>query len=260
MDIEATVDRATRHHGEFADKITFWVTLTNLGDGVRINHMALYYQDPIGAIPNNCADIVRLKADMTKEVKLCFAVGHDVEPKALAFVVAATTDYGFGVTNKVHVLPFDSNQCGEGFAGNTGCQAIQRINVRDIYPEPEMCVESPMLPTVGTAVYHPVFRDIILTFDTPVWFAEDWRENMAILFKNDTSIITVDGLDHTTRNLVYGNSTFAWLSLAWTDYTNFELDDSHVAEMTLSIDPGTIMYGNGQTLDTRLNVPVELVP
>ena len=210
-----------------------------------------------------CDTHLTIQPGQTKPMKLCYDFRQDDHvPGFTAYVY--DREVHNGVSDQIEfgvALPGYLDTC-ERYFDNFCLESGRQVKYQEVPTGPAshvQCVQTNQL-TVGTAVYHPVFRDIILTFDTPVWFAEDWRENMSILFENDTGIITVNGLDHTTRNLVHGNSTFAWLSLAYVDYTDFEFDDSHVAEMTLSIDPGTIMYGDGQTLDTRLNVPVNLVP
>lgn len=259
LDVSAVVTDVVREHGVFVDVWTVTVDITNTDSQTLFLDVSHLWTD-LDSVENNCEalDWTVLRPGQTKELTACFLVETELEATGISF-------YGYYRASQdvmIHLLPFTTGQCELAYEG-VSCQRIQRIDrlIEDIEPEPVQCVAPPSTPTddaptVGSAAYHTNLDDMILTFDTPVTLADGWQDSMSILATNGTDNITLDGLRSTTSNLMPDDSTLVWLSLSFSDYR--QLDD--ITALTLSIDPGTITYDDGQTLGIRLNVPVALVP
>lgn len=269
MDITAEVTNIERVHGMLLDEWEFTVEVTN-NEAYTIDVALQYvFTDPYDILsdcppPPEYADYVELRPGRSATLSLCVVGYFDMEPDSLAIEGWLDPDSTYATSR--HILAFYRDACNQALDGLTcSTQSITRL-IHDIEPESMQCVaptpaptgDAPTThtPTIGTAAYHTYLDDMLLTFDMPVTLHDGWQDGMSILATNGTDNITLDGLVSTTRNLMQDGSTLVWLSLAFSDYT--QLDD--ITALTLRIDPGTIMYGDGQTINTRLNVPVELVP
>ncbi len=250
LPLDAVVTDVVRERGVFADKLTFTLTVTNNGNAVAdINSVDLWGQGESGAAPDRCLGPVSIHTYETKQLKPCFIVEPAAVPAALAFNDVPTHDSGWSITVRQHVLPFAGGQCGDGHAAGNSCQAIQRIAglVRDAEPEPAVCAPPPKAaPAVGSAVYHKYMSDIILTFDMPVTLADGWHENIGVYAQAESGAVRLDRLDPGGRNMVQGSSHLVWLSLDFGDAQRL----AGVTDMALRIAPGTIVYGDGDALES----------
>ena len=250
LPLDVVVTDVVRERGAFADRLTFTIIVTNNGNAVAdVNAVELRDRGGFGAAPDRCLGPVSIHIYETMQLKPCFTVGHAAVPEALAFSDVPMHDDGRDITARQHVLPFAAGQCGDGHAAGNSCQAVQDITglIRDAEPEPAMCVPSPgAAPAVGSAVYHKYMSDIILTFDMPVTLADGWHENIAIYARAESGAVRLDSLDAGGRNMVPGSSHLVWLSLDFGDAQRL----AGVTDMALRIAPGTIVYGDGNALES----------
>lgn len=266
MDITVEVIDIEVQRGQFADQWTFAVRATNnMPHEINLNLSPEAWTES-GGYSAECppitfsADTNIVRPRQSVILSTCTITHSDlVNMDVTGWLDTDET----GSPTSIHLLDFVFNPCDAVFDGAT-CSYHNIDNViREVASEPTQCVAPPSTPapindtpTIGSAAYHTYMADLILSFDMPVMLAEDWHENMSILATNGTDDIMLDGLKPTTRSLMQDDSTLVWLSMSFSDYR--QLDD--ITELMLRIDPGTILYGDGQALDIRLNVPVELVP
>lgn len=269
LDIHVTVTDVVREHGNHTDRLTFTITLQNMGGKViSIEGIYLWDQSKRGSFTGSCVGgTVYLMPTETRQIEPCFAVFPATTPKAILFVDESQEGTTHGARHIIqrHALPFASGVCGDGYVRDHSCQELQHIAplIRNIEPEPIVC-EAPApaidpakdIPIINSAIYHRHLNYTILTFDTPVTLADNWHGNVSVLAETGSGAVELDGLDAGARSLMPDSSTLVWLSLAYDDAKQLV----GVTNMTLRLGPGTIMYGDGLPLESMVVPQVMVVP
>ncbi|MBI1657444.1 MAG: hypothetical protein IS632_01535 [Thaumarchaeota archaeon] len=269
LDIHVTVTDVVREHGNHTDLLTFTVTLQNTGGKViSIEGIYLWDQSKRGSFTGSCVGgTVYLMPTETRQIEPCFAVFPATTPKAILFVDESQEGTTHGARHIIqrHALPFASGVCGDGYVRDHSCQTMQSIAtlIRNIEPEPMVCdapapATEPVkdVPNINSAVYHRHLNYTILTFDTPVILADNWQGNMSVLAETGFGAVELDGLDAGARSVMPDGSTLVWLSLAYDDAKQLV----GVTNMTLRLGSGTIMYGDGLSLESMVVSQVMVVP
>jgi hypothetical protein len=265
MDITAEVINVERVHGVLLDEWTFTVEVTNNESHTIDVALAAVFLPTVEIMsdcppPPDYADYRELRPGRSVTLSLCVVGYYDMEPDSLA--ISGWLDQGVDPTSR-HFVAFDRSVCSDVVEYGMTCsvQSITRL-IRDIEPTPTQC-EAPAttpaqtdIPRLDSTAYHKYSDNIILTFDTPVTLSDGWHERINIHAETESGTVEIDGLDTRARNLMPDVSYMVWLTLGYDDAR--QLND--VTSMTLHIEPGTVMYGDGDVLRTMLLPPVTVVP
>ena len=268
MNITAEVTGIERVHGTWVDEWSFSVLVTNnearpmeilLRTPIHIDPSTYAIEDATLCFPGHLEpELVHPGHSTTLQV--CGIILSDIRP--IGIMIDGNTDVrdisGWGR----HVLAFNKHTCST-VPDEVTC-AVQSVDhlIRDVEPEPVQC-EAPAptstmtggMPNVGSAAYNTILNDIVVSFDGPVELAEGWRDHMTIRAETADGPVDVDGLHRLTTNVMSPGSMM-WLALAFSDYQEFQ----DVAQITLLMGPGTILYGDGRTNVGELVVGLELIP
>ena len=265
MDITAKVIDVERVHGTLLDEWTFTVEVTNNeAYTVPVAPQLAVLAD--GEWMSNCPPVpayltlTDLRPSRSATLSFCVVGYYDMEPVLIGIDGWLDPDNDYATSR--HVVAFERGICNESPDEITcATQSITQL-IRDVEPKPVQCEAPPQTPTmtggmpnVGTAAYHEYFNDLIIAFDGQVELAEGWRDSMTIQAETPDGMVELEGFSRHTNNLV-SPGNMLWLALAYGDHSQFE----DATQITLRIDPGTLVYGEGRTNTGLVIVWPELIP
>lgn len=278
VDITVKVTDVERVHGTLYDEWSFTVAVTNnhahiveVGiDAIytdALNTATILPECPSPDANDRYLDTVLVSPGHTTTLSRCGITHIDAIPDLLEIAVWVDPS-AYDTERSTHYVTTDKHLCNHirEFESSPACtnQSLSQL-IRDIEPAPTQCEVPPAKPTqtenmpsLGSAVYHRYLNNIVLTFDTPVTLADNWRESIRVQTETETGgMVTVDGLDQYTKNLMPDGSQIVWLTLRYGDVMQ---PTSEITDIELRIAPGTVTYGDGNVLRTVLLPPVEVVP
>lgn len=282
-DATVKITDVERVHGTLYDEWTFTVAVTNNHARILEIGIDVVYTDSFNTVTilPECPDpdtndryieTVLVSPDRTATLSMCVITQIDSMPDL--FEIARWIGPNADAERSTYYIATDPHLCNHirEFDSSITC-AVQSLTqlIRDIEPEPAQCaaptepartepIEPSQLdntPDIISAIYHRYMNNVVLTFDTPVTLSDGWHENLSVYTETGDGDMTADGLGQYARNIMPDGSQLVWLTLPYGDVMQ---PTNEITDITLRIAPGTIMYGDGDVLQTVLLPPVVVVP